>query len=126
MSGEANTMQQDATLNNFQRLIDIGIALSAERDINRLMEKILLEAKDLTNADGGTLYIKTEEDTLKFEIMRTDSLKIALGGTTGKDITFPPLRLYDPETGEPNQKNIASYCALTGESIGRGAVQSPT
>ena len=117
MSGELTTAQSDAALNNFQRLIDIGIALSAERDINRLMEKILLEAKDLTNADGGTLYIKTEEDALKFEIMRTDSLKIALGGTTGKEITFPPIRLYDPETGARNEKNIASYCALTGQSI---------
>jgi len=96
------TAQTDPALKNFQRLIDIGIALSAERDINRLMEKILLEAKDLTSADGGTLYIKTEEDALKFEIMRTDSLNIALGGTTGKDITFPPIRLFDPETGQPN------------------------
>ncbi|MEK9672388.1 MAG: HD domain-containing phosphohydrolase [Rhodospirillaceae bacterium] len=117
MSGNGNGSGSDAALSNFQRLIDIGIALSAERDINRLMERILLEAKDLTNADGGTLYIKTDDDGLKFEIMRTDSLKIALGGTTGKDITFPPIRMFDPETGQPNQKNIASYCALTGESI---------
>ena len=117
MSGDVKTAGSDAALKNFQRLIDVGIALSAERDTNRLMEKILLEAKDLTDADGGTLYIKTDDDALKFEIMRTDSLKIALGGTTGKDITFPPIRMYDPETGQPNQKNIASYCALTGESI---------
>ena len=65
---------------SFRRLIDIGLALSAERDINRLMERILLEAKDIGNADGGTLYIRTDEDTLKFEIMRTDSLGIAQGG----------------------------------------------
>ena len=117
MPGDAPPAQNNAALNNFQRLIDVGIALSAERDINRLMEKILLEAKDLTKADGGTLYIKTEEDALKFEIMRTDSLNIALGGTTGKDITFPPIRMFDPETKAPNEKNIASYCALTGQSI---------
>ncbi len=117
MSVEASAAEGNTELVNFQRLIDIGIALSAERDINRLMERILLEAKDLTNADGGTLYIKTEDDALKFEIMRTDSLNIALGGTTGKEITFPPIRMRDPETGEPNEKNIASYCALTGTSI---------
>jgi HD-GYP domain-containing protein (c-di-GMP phosphodiesterase class II) len=101
----------------YRRLIDIGIALSAERDINRLMERILLEAKDICNADGGTLYLRTEDDGLKFEIMRTDSLKIAMGGTTGKPITFPPLRMRDPKTGEPNHKNIASHAALTGESV---------
>ena len=102
---------------SFERLIEIGIALSAERDTDCLMETILLEAKDISNADGGTLYLKTKDDNLKFEIMRTDSLKIAMGGTTGKEITFPPVALYDPETGEENRKNVASAAALTGESI---------
>jgi len=102
---------------SFERLIEIGIALSAEQDTDRLMETILLEAKDLSNADGGTLYLKTEENTLKFEIMRTDSLKIAMGGTTGKEINFPPVQLFDPETGEENKANVASSAALTGQSI---------
>jgi HD-GYP domain-containing protein (c-di-GMP phosphodiesterase class II) len=107
----------DNGANQFQRLIEVGIALSAERDTNRLMERILLEAKDICHADGGTLYLRTEDDTLKFEIMRTDSLNIALGGTTGKEITFPPLRMYDPETGEENRKNVASWAALSGSSV---------
>lgn len=84
----------------YLRLIEIGIALSAERENNRLMERILLEAKDLCNADGGTLYLVAEDEGLKFEIMRTDSLNIALGGTTGKEITFPPVRLYDSKNGQ--------------------------
>ncbi|MBO6946863.1 MAG: GAF domain-containing protein [Rhodospirillales bacterium] len=102
---------------SLQRLIDIGIALSAERDTNVLMETILLEAKSLANADGGTLYIRTDDNRLRFEIMRTDSLEIAMGGTTGKDINFPPLTLVDPKTGEENHKNVASAAALTGQSI---------
>ena len=110
-------MAEDNNASSFARLIEIGIALSAERDTNRLMERILLEAKDLCHADGGTLYLRTEENTLKFEIMRTDSLKIAMGGTTGKEITFPPVQMYDPETGDENHKNVASYAALSGESI---------
>jgi len=110
-------MAEETNARSFERLIEIGISLSSERNINRLMETILLEAKGLCNADGGTLYLRTEEDTLKFEIMRTDSLNIAMGGTTGKDITFPPLRMYDAETGEPNMKNVASAAALTGKAI---------
>lgn len=102
---------------SLQRLIDIGIALSAERDTNVLMETILLEAKSLANADGGTLYIRTDDNRLRFEIMRTDSLEIAMGGTTGKEINFPPLTLVDPKTGEENHKNVASAAALTGRSI---------
>ena len=55
----------DIAANPFQRLIEIGIALSAERDTNRLMERILLEAKDLCKADGGTLFLRTQDDALK-------------------------------------------------------------
>lgn len=101
----------------FQRLIKIGIALSAERDADRLMERILLEAKDLCHADAGTLYIKTKENTLSFEIMRTDSLRIIKGGTSGESIDLPPVNMYDPETGEVNHRNIASAAAHTGNTI---------
>jgi len=110
-------MVEKIEADRLHRLIQIGIALSAERDINRLMEMILLEAKELSNADGGTLYIRTDDDSLKFEIIRTDSLNIAMGGTTGKRINFPPVNMYDPETSKPNLKQVASAAALTSKSI---------
>ncbi|MBC7952451.1 MAG: GAF domain-containing protein [Rhodospirillaceae bacterium] len=101
----------------FKTLIELGIALSAERNHNRLMEKILLGAKSMTNADGGTLYLVTEKkDGLKFEIMLNDTLDVAMGGTTGKPIPFPPLRLHDDD-GNPNHKNVSSYCALSGTTV---------
>lgn len=100
-----------------QKLIELGIALSAERNRDRLLERILLEAKSLANADGGTLYLRTEDDCLKFAIMRTDSLGIAKGGTTGEPIPFPPLKMYDPETKQGNHKNIATHAALVGETV---------
>ncbi len=117
MADGTATNEDMISASSFQRLIDIGIALSAERDTNVLMENILLEAKSLANADGGTLYIRTEDNRLRFEIMRTDSLNIAMGGTTGKDINFPPLYLFDPKTGEENHKNVATCAALTSMSI---------
>lgn len=101
---------------SFQRLIEIGIALSAEKDTNTLMERILLEAKNIGNADGGTLYIRNEDDDLKFEILRTDSLGIAQGGTTGVEITLPPVSMAAKD-GSPNNANIASYAALTGNTV---------
>lgn len=101
----------------YRRLIELGIALSSERNHNRLMEMILLGAKDLTNADGGTLYLTGEDGvSLRFEIMRNDSLNIAMGGTTGNPIPFPPLRLYD-EAGNPNHKNVSTHSALTGSTV---------
>jgi HD-GYP domain-containing protein (c-di-GMP phosphodiesterase class II) len=101
---------------SFKRLIDIGIALSAEKDTNKLMETILLEAKSIGNADGGTLYIRTKDDTLEFEIMRTDSLGIAQGGTTGNPIDAPPQLMY-AEDGTPNAKQIVSNAALSGKTL---------
>ena len=100
----------------FRRLIELGIALSAERHHNRLMEMILLGAKELTNADGGTLYQVEDGKRLRFEILRTDSLNIAMGGTTGHPITFPPVPLYDA-SGNPNHKNISAHAAVTGETV---------
>ncbi len=116
MTATSTQPGQVDTSRRYLRLVEIGIALSAERDHNRLMERILLEAKGLCNADGGTLYLRTPEDTLKFEIMRTDSLGVALGGTTGRQITFPPLRMYN-DAGKPNRESVATAAALTGESI---------
>ncbi|MFT7687697.1 MAG: HD-GYP domain-containing protein (c-di-GMP phosphodiesterase class II) [Candidatus Azotimanducaceae bacterium] len=101
---------------SFKRLIDIGIALSSEKDSDRLMETILLEAKEMGNADGGTLYIRTDDDELKFVILKTDSLGISQGGTTGTEITLPPVPMFDAN-GKPNLNAIVSYAAISGETI---------
>ena len=95
-------------LERLEQLNRIGVALSKERDIDRLLEAILLAAKTITNADGGTLYRTTEERTLKFEIMRNDSLGIAMGGTTGNGIPFYPINLYDKD-GRPVLSMVAAY-----------------
>ncbi|MDX2222746.1 MAG: HD domain-containing phosphohydrolase [Rhodospirillaceae bacterium] len=100
-----------------ERLIEIGLALSAERNHDRLTERILLEAIDITKADGGTLYLRTDDNSLKFVIVRNGTLKIAMGGTTGVPINFPPLRMYNAETGAPNHNNVATHVALTGKPI---------
>lgn len=80
-----------------EQLNDIGASLSNERDLNRLLEKILLAAKAITRADGGTLYLLSDDKThLHFEIVRTDSLNISFGGSSGQPTSgkFPDLPLY--------------------------------
>lgn len=89
-------------------LLRIGVALSKERDINRLLEAILIAAKDITNADGGTLYRMTDEQALRFEIMRNDSLGIAMGGTSGVDIPFYPVNLFGKD-GKAINSMVAAY-----------------
>ncbi|MCE0498676.1 MAG: GAF domain-containing protein [Methylacidiphilales bacterium] len=98
-------------------VIPIGLSLTAETNLNQLLEKILLEAKALSLADGGTLYLVTPEKTLRFVMIVNDSLKIAMGGTSIKEVSLPPLNLYDADTGAPNHKNIATSCALGAKSM---------
>lgn len=106
-------MSNPDLLDRIEKLNAIGVALSSEKDMDRLLEMILDGAKGITNADGGTLYSITDGNKLKFEILKTDSLGIAMGGTTGKPILFPPLNLYD-ESGKPN-KNMVVACAVLEE-----------
>ncbi|PLX97404.1 MAG: phosphohydrolase [Desulfuromonas sp.] len=103
-------------LERIEKLNAIGVSLSAEKDPARLVEMILLGAKELTNADGGTIYTVTEDRRLKFEIIRTSSLGFAMGGTSGVEIPFPPIPL-DDDQGRPNMKMVVTCAALTGEVI---------
>lgn len=88
----------DTVLARLERLNEIGASLSRERDILPLLERILLAAKSITNADGGTLYRMTEDGTaLRFEILRTDSLNIAMGGSATAPINFSNLPLRNAD-----------------------------
>ena len=98
-------------------LNQIGIALSQEKDLDRLLETILIAAKKITNADGGTLYRRQAgKDVLTFEIIRTDSLGIAMGGTTGTKIPFPAIQLRDPR-GRENSSMVVAYAVLKDKTV---------
>jgi len=102
-----------------EQLNEIGAALSQEKDTGHLLEKILVAAKAITRADGGTLYVLESSDEgprLRFAIMRTDSLGIAMGGTTGSDIPYYPIHLSGKD-GKPNNQMVAAYAALTDKTV---------
>ena len=94
----------------------IGIALSAEKDHGRLLEMILMRAKEITHADGGTLYSRTDDNRLKFEIMHNDTLSIHMGGSGGEEIPYYPVRLYEDD-GTPNKHNVAACAVLEKKTI---------
>jgi len=93
-----------------EQLNDIGAALSQEKNLDRLLEKILIAAQTISSADGGSLYLIEEGARLRFAIMRNDTLKIALGGTSGNDIPFYPIHLYKDD--KPNNSMVAAYAAI--------------
>ena len=91
-----------------KKMSDIGRALSGVYDLNTLLEMIVDQARSFANADAGTLYI-VEDNTLRFQIVQNDSLKIRMGGKTGETIPFPPVEL--------KESNVSAYVALKGQSI---------
>jgi len=99
-----------------EQLNDIGSALSQEKNLEGLLEKILIAAKTITRADGGSLYLRTEDERLRFAIVRTDSLGIAMGGTTGTEVPFYPIHLNNKD-GEPNYQMVVAYAAVTGKTV---------
>lgn len=108
--------ERDRADNLLHVVIPIGVELSSEQDFDQMLEKMLVEAKTFCHADAGSLYLRTEDDQLQFVIVRNDTQNIALGGTSGNEVTFSPLPMYLP-SGEPNRQNVATQAALSGESI---------
>ena len=91
-----------------ERMIEIGIALSSELDLEVLLEKIVSCARDISNADAGTLYL-LEDEKLHFKIMQNQSMGIFKGGRGGEKINLEPV---------PMQKsNVSAYAAILGETV---------
>lgn len=104
-------------LQRLEHLNRIGIALSKERDAAKLLETILIAAKRLLNADGGTLYrLEENGQQLCFEVLYNDSLQLYMGGATGTPIPFPPIPLYDA-TGQPNTGMVVTYAVLNDTTV---------
>ena len=115
--GAANLSMSDSdVLDRLDYLTRVSKDLSSERNINRLLETILDAAQNITNADGGTVYRVTPEKQLVFEIVRTDSIGVILGGTSGVPVTIPPLALFDTE-GKPNLSMVAPYAVLKDATV---------
>jgi HD-GYP domain-containing protein (c-di-GMP phosphodiesterase class II) len=95
----------------------IGVALSAERDINKLLELILLKCREITASDGGSLYLVERglddtvqtDDLLRFKRAQNDSVV-----TPFEELTMPL-----------NEKSIAGYAALTGQTVNVADAYNP-
>jgi len=100
-------MIEHRIINQLEKLIEIGTALSSRMDTEALLEMILFGAKSIANADGGTLY-RIKEDSIRMDIVHSSSLNISLGGQSNNPINFPEIPLYHQD-GSPNLANIVSY-----------------
>jgi GAF domain-containing protein len=94
----------------------IGIALSSEGNLDRLLDMILFQARKFANADAGTLYLKDATNKkLVFQVVQNDTLSIRMGGESEK-IKWPPLELFKLD-GSANNEIVSTLCALTSKTI---------
>jgi HD-GYP domain-containing protein (c-di-GMP phosphodiesterase class II) len=95
--------QELTTLNH------IGVALSAERDVTKLLDLILAKCRAITSADAGSLYLvergkdpeSSKDDHLQFKLTQNDS------------VTIP----FEERTMPLSESSISGYAALTGQSV---------
>ena len=116
MDDDRRGAPSESRLEQIRCLTQVGMALSAEKRIDKLLSLIIDEARRLTRADGGTLYILSEDRTeLRFAIIQNDTLGVRMGGSDGP-ITWPPVPLHLPD-GTANRSHVSAYAALTGEVV---------
>ena len=106
---EQPTHDKRSATDRLKQLIQIGIALTSERDLATLLERIVTEARRFTNAEAGTLFLR-EGDVLRFAVAQNDVLVERLGEREmRRQFAAQPLRLTQP--------SLAGYVALIGNSI---------
>ncbi len=103
-SREFGEMDQDVN-SLISKLNKIGIALSAEHNLSRLLEMIVRELRSFTNSDGGSLYIRVD-DELSFEVAQNDTFTRRMGNVPFKSFKLPI-----------DHKSIAGYVASTGKIL---------
>ena len=93
----------------YQDLVRIALALTRETDLPVLLEQILTEARWLTWAEAGTLYL-LEGDLLRFAVVQNDRLARRLGVEGMKRcLQAEPLRLDEP--------SLAGHVAATADIL---------
>lgn len=108
--------QSDITL-RLERLTELSVELSTNHDMPLLLEKILRAAKDITHADGGTLYrASSDHKRLSFDISLNDTLEMRLGGSSGQAVNIPDIPLIHAD-GTRNLHAVAAYAANTALSV---------
>lgn len=90
-----------------RRILQIGVSLSAERDLDKLLEQILSGVMELAHCDAGTLYL-LKEDALHFEIMRNDTMG-TYEGANGSKPTLPPVPL--------KKENVCALALLENRTV---------
>lgn len=92
---------------DFEKILNIGIGLSTEKDRNHMLIAILEKGMEVTNCDAGTLYLY-ENNELTFKLMKTLSQGVNRGTDEPID-DMPPVPM--------EEENVCSYSAIHREVV---------
>lgn len=93
--------------NELDLVLKIGLALTKEKDLNKLLNLILLESMNICHADAGVIYL-CKETELEFKITRNNTLGI-FEGIDGEPSRFPPVKKCE--------ENVCAYAAIHNETV---------
>jgi HD-GYP domain-containing protein (c-di-GMP phosphodiesterase class II) len=95
-------MSNNLSTELLEKFSEIGLKLTAEKDVNKLLELILTECIKITDSDAGSIYIKeqVEEDP-----------QLIFMYTLNTSMSFPFKSFKLPIS----MNSIAGACAMTGE-----------
>ncbi|MGB4073137.1 HD domain-containing phosphohydrolase [Pseudomonas sp.] len=91
---------------DLSKLVDVGLALSAERDLDRLLEKILIEGRRLSNSDAASLFLIGRRPDAPPQLI----FKLTQNGTLSQN-SFQDQRM------PLSKASIAGYVALTSTEL---------
>lgn len=102
-------------LEQLEHFVNIGLALARQTDRTALLEQILQSAQHISQADGGTIYRLTSENSLEFATLFNRSLGLHQGGTSGQQPAQHSIPLY--KDGQPNDSAVVAIAALQKQPI---------
>lgn len=91
-----------------RKIIDLGYEISQVKDIDLLLEKILLEARGITSCDAGSIYVR-EGENLIFRYAQNDTMQRQL--PPGKKLPYSTFSV------PINNNSIAGYVASNGSIL---------
>ncbi|CAN5907849.1 HD family phosphohydrolase [soil metagenome] len=106
LAARASRQEASDRARELAELTAIGVALSTERDLHTLLDLILTQARRLTIADAGSLYLVEKDDSgapyrLRCAIAQNHSLPGLPFETFTVPISHSSLSGYVAATGEP-------------------------
>ncbi len=96
------------------RFVEIGRALSAEKDMDKVLEMIVNEAQSITGADGGAIgLVSDDEKCFSYVFVHNEASGVHVGGSSGKTVPEKILSL----AADSEQRQSLEYTVVNSGTL---------